>query len=294
MSSASWEDHGSQDTTTWKTTVDRGAQDYIFRSNQCLGLPVACPCEPATNVPLEGRQPDTQLPSPNGAILHACLQASVSGKDYFYEVFSDPENDASGTTFDRYLVEGGVDSFVDSNQFAALREPDGDLPWHQGVQIVEAMRSRGAWINAEPTTSASIEHDDGTGDVTLTFHTTLHGKSEFLFSCGTKHTSMSHLAGHITAAAVSGALEDRVCIYIVWRRHTDVPHRDERRPAGPHLPHEPVPLISVVYLTTHRVPCRAIARELIRPEFFRVCVHERFEARHQRHLEFPSVRRGRM
>jgi hypothetical protein len=67
-----------------------------------------------------------------------------------------------------------VDDFVDSNQFAPLREPDGDLPWHQGVQIVEAMQSRGAWINEEPTTSASIEHDDVSGDVTLTFHTTLH------------------------------------------------------------------------------------------------------------------------
>jgi hypothetical protein len=188
LASFEHDEASGENTLTFFTTVNGAPQHYMFRTTNCRNPVTAVPTGPQniTDARLKASAVDVAFssnPPLSGWVLYACLQTSLGGKDYLYEVFSDPSNDAGGTTFDRYLVEGGVDSFVDSNQFAALREPDGDLPWHQGVQIVEAMQSRGAWINVEPTTSASIEHDDVSGDVTLTFHTTLHGKPEtFAFS----------------------------------------------------------------------------------------------------------------
>jgi hypothetical protein len=183
---ATWVYDGSagEDTMTWKTTVSGRPQDFVFRTGQCLDLPVptAAPIpeppstsNPATDAPSEGQQPDTVAPS---AILHACLEASSAGHTFFYEIHSDRANDANGTVFDRYMVADGVDTFVDSNAFAALRLPDGNLSWHQGIQFTEAMISRGVWINKEATTSASIEHDDASGEDTLTFRTTVNGAAQ--------------------------------------------------------------------------------------------------------------------
>jgi hypothetical protein len=80
----------------------------------------------------------------------------------------------------RYVVIDGVDTFVDSNAFAALRQPDGNLPWNQGIQFADAMQSRDVWINKEATTSATIRHDDATGEDTLTFKTTIDGGAQDL------------------------------------------------------------------------------------------------------------------
>jgi hypothetical protein len=175
INSATWLYNGDagQDTMTWKTTVAGRPQDYIFRTSQCLNL---SPPAPATDVPSEGQQPDTEAPAPS--VLHACLEASSGGRNYFYEIHSDRANDVAGTRLDRYLVADGVDSLVDSNAFAALRQPDGNLPWNQGIQFTDAMQSRGVWINVEATKSATIEHDDASGEDTLTFRTTVNGAAQ--------------------------------------------------------------------------------------------------------------------
>jgi hypothetical protein len=131
---------------------------------------------PATDAPNEPQQPDTEPQQPDteppAASLHVCLQASSGGFTYYYEITSNPANDAHGTTFDRYRVNGAVDSLVDSNTFAALRMPPEDAPWHQGIQFADSMQSRGVWINVEPTTAAWISDD------TLTFQTTVNGRAQ--------------------------------------------------------------------------------------------------------------------
>jgi hypothetical protein len=187
------------DTMTFHTTVNGGAQEFVFRTSQCQDLtapggspppattaqppatPTNAPEPTATNAP---QTPSTTAaPSGGSGVYRACIQASSGGHTWYYDIRSDPSNEASGTTMERWTLDG-TPTRVDSNTYAAFHKPvEGSTTWDEGVSFAAAMQSRQVWLNTEQTSGATWTTDASSGAITWTFHTTVNGGAqEYIFT----------------------------------------------------------------------------------------------------------------
>jgi hypothetical protein len=162
-------------------------------------------------------RPSSVITSP---MLHACLEASWVNDTYYYEINSDPSNDANGTSYERYLVEDGMDSFVDRNWFAALRVPEGSLSWNQGLQFADAMQSRGMWPPYQDSTEwASIVYDEESGEYNLTFTAVNGSEMEYVFStqqCRSKETGVPTEPQEPSATPAPGPMLHACLSTLIW------------------------------------------------------------------------------